>query len=72
VIAVKKFAVMLLLAVASGMCFETASSEAAGPTTTLRSTASRLRFVAPTKKPTPGVNIGINPQPLPPRYFIKK
>jgi len=68
----KKFAVTLLLAVACGFCFETASSEAAGLTTTLRSTASRLKFVAPTSKPTPGVNVGLNPQPLPPRYFIKK
>lgn len=68
----KKFAVLTLLAVVSGLCFDAASSEAAEPAPALRTTALRLRYVAPTKKPTPGAAIGINPQPLPPRYFIKK
>jgi hypothetical protein len=66
----KKIAATLLLVLSSVVALDVASASAAAPIT--KSMAVRLRYVAPTKKPTPGAKVGINPQPLPPRVFLKR
>jgi hypothetical protein len=66
----KNVTLTLLLALSSVVALDVGTASAAAPAN--KSTIARLYYIAPTKRPTPGGNVSINPQPLPPRYLIKR